>query len=204
MMLNPLILQGPRALFSTALVLAVIGYWDHPLLAQEPQPNVFRLQLSEMEGIEHGKAAVVKGDAGTEAQRFLVEGVTMETPVTVLLRGLAPEDEIDLALTKYAWNQPLKTGTAQGEPLAMKFRTEGEFQLSVTADEDGLPYRLLVWVGDPVAPALSPVVVRTDEYDGGNAQAAIGEGGGLVLWVIAALLGAAVLLLAVIVLRRKS
>lgn len=204
MMPNPGFLKGLKALFPTVLVLAAIGYWDRPVLAQEPQPNVFRLQLSEMEGIEHGKAAVVKGDAGTKAQRFLVEGVTMETPVTVLLRGLVPEDEIDLSLTKYAWDQPLKTGTAQGEPLAMKFRTEGEFQLSVTADEDGLPYRLLVWVGDPVEPAMAPVVVHADEYDGGPVEAATGEGGGLVLWVIAALLGAAVLLLAVLVLRRRS
>lgn len=197
-------IQLLKSLLSMVVVLVAIGYLDNPVLAQEPQPNVFRLQLSEMDGIEHGKAAVVKGDAGTKAQRFLVEGVTMETPVTVLLRGLLPEDKIDLSLTKYAWNQPLKTGTAHGEPLAMKFRTEGEFQLSVTADEDGLPYRLLVWVGDPVVPAMTPVVVRADEYDGSNAVAATEEGGGLVLWVIAALLGAAVLLLAVLVLRRKS
>ena len=186
------------------LALAAGTTFVQPVPAQEPQPRVFRLELREMDGIEHGKAAVVKGNAGSEAQRFLVEGVTMETPVTVLLRGLDPADEIDLSVTKYAWDQPLKRGTARDVPLAMKFRTEGEFQLSVTADDDGAPYRLLVWVGDVVEPALAPVAVSVDEYEDGPMEAATSSGGGLVLWVIAGLLGAAVLLLAVLVLRRKS
>lgn len=204
MMPHPRTLPGLKALLSAVLVLTAVGYGDHLVLAQEPQPTAFRLELREMDGIEHGKAAVLKGEAGSKPQRFFVDGVTMETPVTVLLRGVDPEDEVDLSVTKYAWDQPLKTGTAQGEPLSMKFRTEGEFQLSVSAEEEGTPYRLLVWVGDPVEPAMTPVVVSANEYDGPPTEAAAGKGGGLVLWVIAGLLGATVVLLAALVLRRRS
>jgi hypothetical protein len=153
-----------------------------------------------MEGLRAGRAVVVKGKAGPDGHRFLVEGLTAMMPVTVLLRPVRQGEDVRLQLSKYAWNQPLREGETEGDILKFKIRTEGEFQATVSAPEAGTAYRLLVWVGDEVKPEMRPVVVKASEFEG------TGEGGGfgsLVLWVIAGLLGIGIVLLAILVLRRK-
>lgn len=182
---------------SACLAVALVA---EVVLAQSPTPQVYRLELKEMKGIEHGKAAVVKGEAGPEPHRFLVEGLTMNMPVVVLLRPVRPDDSVGIRLTKYAWDQPLREGVAEGEPLALKFRTEGEFQISVSTQKAGTPYRMMVWTGDEVEPDLRPVVVKASEY--GLEE----EGSGMppVLWMIAGLLAIGVALLAVLLFRRSG
>lgn len=183
-----------RAALASLLVLALCA----PALAQEPPSNqVFRLEPKKLDGIEVGRATVVKGEAGPGGHRFLVDGLSMMMPVGIALRPVSSDDKVEISLTKYAWDQPLREGVADGEPLHMKLRTEGEFQITVTAPEEGTPYRLLVWVGDEVTPKLRPAVVKASEFEGDSG------GGGLVLWVIAGALVIAVGLLAVLVLRRK-
>lgn len=182
------------AVLAALLVLALLS----PALAQEPPANqVFRLEPRKLDGIEVGRAAVVKGEAGPGGHRFLVDGLSMMTPVGIALRPVSGDDKVEIALTKYAWDQPLREGVADGRPLHMKLRTEGEFQITVTAPEEGTPYRLLVWVGDEVTPKLRPAVVKASEFEGDQGS------GGLVLWIIAGALVVAVFLLAVLVLRRK-
>lgn len=113
-------------------------------------------------------------------------------------------DEVTLRLTKHAWNQPLREGSTSGDVLRYAFRTEGEFQIAVSAKKPDTPYRLLVWVGDEVKPQLRPVVVKASEFAEEKPASGAGLlGGGVVMWVIAAALIAIVGLLAVIVLRRK-
>lgn len=168
--------------------------------ADPPAPNIIRLEPKPMEGLRAGRAVVVKGKAGPDGHRFLVEGLTAMMPVTVLLRPVRKGDDLRLQLSKYAWNQPLREGETEGEILKFKIRTEGEFQATVTAPEAGTAYRLLVWVGDEAKPEMRPVVVKASEFE------APGEGGGFgspVLWVIAGLLAVGIVLLAILVLRRK-
>jgi hypothetical protein len=162
--------------------------------------KTYRLDLKKMKGIEHGRTAVVKGEAGTQPHRFYVEGLNMNMPVTVLLRPVRAADEVALRLTKYAWNQPLREGTAKGEPLGFKFRTEGEFQLAVSSAKPATPYRLLVWVGDEVKPDLRPVVVKASEFGAKKDGFAASP----VLWVIAGVLVLIAALLGVLVMRRKA
>lgn len=162
-------------------------------------PSVIRLDPKAMEGLKTGRAVVVKGKAGPEGHRFLVDKLTMLMPVTVALRPTRQGDALDLQLSKYAWNQPLREGGTEGDILQFKIRTEGEFQIVVSARESGTPYRLLVWVGDEVKPTMRPVVVKASEFEGGGTR----DWGSLVLWVIAGLLLVGIVLLAVLVLRRK-
>lgn len=170
--------------------------------AQEGPPKVIRLEPKKMEGLDEGKAVVVKGGAGPQAHRFGVDKITYQMPVVVALRPVNKGDQVALKLTKYAWNQPLREGETNGDVLRYAFRTEGEFQISVSATKPDTPYRLLVWVGDEVKPTLRPVVVKASEFQGDAPSNA--SSGGVVLWVIAGALIAIVALLAVIVLRRKS
>ena len=163
-------------------------------------PRIIRLEPKAMEGVKTGRAVVVKGKAGPEGHRFLVDGLTTMMPVTVALRPTREGDAVAMQLSKYAWNQPLRDGGTDGEVLQFKIRTEGEFQIVVTAKEAGTPYRLLVWVGDEVKPTMRPVVVKASEFEGGGPR----DWGSLVLWVIAGLLLVGIVLLAILVLRRKS
>lgn len=163
-------------------------------------PSIIRLDPKAMEGVKTGRAVVVKGKAGPEGHRFLVDKLTMMMPVTIALRPTRQGDEVAMQLSKYAWNQPLREGGTDGEVLQFRIRTESEFQIMVTAKEAGTPYRLLVWVGDEAKPTMRPVVVKASEFEGGGSR----DWGSLVLWVIAGLLLVGIGLLAILVLRRKS
>jgi hypothetical protein len=121
-------------------------------------------------------------------------------PVTIALRPTRQGDAVAMQLSKYAWNQPLREGSTDGEVLQFRIRSESEFQIMVTAKEAGTPYRLLVWVGDEAKPTMRPVVVKASEFEGGGSR----DWGSLVLWVIAGLLLVGIALLAILVLRRKS
>lgn len=184
-------------LLSALLVPAVVPAL---VLAQEPPAQVYRLEPKPMEGIEHGKAVVVKGEVGPQPHRFVVDGLNMNMPVVVLLRSVRADDAVDIKLTKYAWNQPLRAGQATGEPLSFKFRTEGEFQLGVSSQAADTPYRLLVWVGEEVEPELRPVVVKASEFQEADED---GGSGSPALWGLAAALVAGVAVLGVLVFRRN-
>ncbi len=184
---------APGLFITVALLLCA----SFAMAANEPQIRTFRLELKNTEGVEHGKTAVVKGETGAQSHRFLVDGLNMNMPVTVLVRPVRSGDEVTMRLTKYAWNQPLREGTAKGEPLGFKFRTEGEFQIAVTASKP-TPYRLLVWSGEEVKPELRPVVIKASEFEGSA------TGISPVMWVIAGALVVIAVLLGMLVLRRKS
>lgn len=176
---------------------ALLALSAHAIAQEEPKP--IRLEPREMAGVDRGKAVVVKGEIGRDPQRFLLEGISYMHPVAVALRPVNKGDELSMSITKYAWDRPLRQGETDGEILRYVFRTEGEFQVTVSAGADATPYRLLVWVGDEVRPEMAPVVVKASEYDGAS-----GDGGSWLPWVIAAAAVAAVALLAVLVLRRRK
>lgn len=166
--------------------------------AAETQPKVLRLETKKMAGVDQGKAVVVKGAAGTTAHRFVVDKLTYQMPVAVALRPVNKGDEVNLKVTKYAWNQPLREGSTDGDLLRYTFRTEGEFQIAVDAKKP-TPYRLMVWVGEETKPKFTPVVVRASEYETQRSGFS-----SRVLWIIAVALILIVVLLGVLVLRRKT
>ncbi|GAB3344205.1 hypothetical protein [Marilutibacter aestuarii] len=166
-------------------------------MAQEAgKPMTIRLEPKALAGVDTGKAVVVKGRAGRTPQRFLLEGISYMNPVGVVLRPVEAGDEVALSITKYAWNQPLREGSTDEAPLRFLFRTEGEFQVSVSADAADTPYRLLVWVGEETQPDFAPVVVDASTFDGGG-------GGFPWTWAVIGLLVLAVAVMAVLMMRRK-
>lgn len=167
--------------------------------AAQSQPKVLRLEPKEMAGVDQGKAVVVKGAAGTTAHRFVVDKLTYQMPIAVALRPVNKGDEVNLKVTKYAWNQPLRAGSTDGDLLRYTFRTEGEFQIAVDAKKPQTPYRLMVWVGDETKPEFTPVVVKASEYETQRSGFS-----SMVLWVIAVALILIVILLGVLVMKRKT
>lgn len=171
-----------------------------PGWADQTQPKVLRLEPKKMAGVDQGKAVVVKGAAGLSAHRFVVDKLTYQMPVAVVLRPVNKGDEVGLKVTKYAWNQPLRAGTTDGDLLRYTFRTEGEFQVAVDAKKPQTPYRLMVWVGEETKPEFAPVVVKASEFE---TQQGSGTGS-VVLWVIATALILIVVLLGVLIMKRKT
>jgi hypothetical protein len=171
-----------------------------PGWAAQTPPKVIRLEPKKMAGVDQGKAVVVKGAAGTTAHRFVVDKLTYQMPVAVVLRPVNKGDEVGLKVTKYAWNQPLRAGSTEGDLLRYTFRTEGEFQVAVDAKKAQTPYRLMIWVGDETKPEFAPVVIKASEFEADQGWGI----SSIVLWVIAAALILIVVLLGALVMKRKA
>lgn len=163
---------------------------------QSATAQTFRLKPEPMPGVERGKVEVVRGEAGPDGHRFFLERMNVLTPVSVTLMSADPSDDVELLLTKYAWDRPLRSGRTGREGLVnFKFRTEGEFQATVRADAAGAPYQLVVWVGDELKPDLSPVVVAPGDHE---------DAGGARWWPwLAAIAIAAAAVAALVLIRRR-
>ncbi|MDH5824111.1 hypothetical protein QFW77_14105 [Luteimonas sp. RD2P54] len=191
--------RRPRRAPAPALALALLSMAASAPAQDGGAPRVFRLQPEPMRGVDHGRVEVVRGEAVPEGHRFFLDGLNVLTPVSVTLMGADAAAPVELLLTKYAWDQPVRRGRTgdDGEGLLnFRFRTEGEFQATVRADSAGAPYQLVVWVGEEVEPQLRPVVVPASEY-----AAAPGPRWWLWSGLVLALLALA--LTAALVLRRK-
>ena len=165
------------------------------------QDQVFRLEPRKVSDIPEGKAVLINGKAGPKAHRFLLDGLTVYTPVVVTLRPVRKGDDVRLKIGKVSWEESLRSGSTRDGQVSFKFRTEGEFLISVDAAKADLPYKLLVWVGDEVKVAPPPAVVPKSQLE---KEQKAGLPGGPVLWVIAAALIGIFVLLLVVVLRRKK
>jgi hypothetical protein len=170
-----------------------------PALAQQADDKIpiYRLDLLKRPDIPTGEAAFVAGKAGSAPQRFFLENLYMLKPVSVTVRAVKAGDVVNVKITKWKFDEVLREGnTAGGKQVLIKFRTHGEFQISVTADKPDTPYKMVVWVGPDIKPVSKPLFVPKSEFKGG---------GGLPTWVWWAGGGAAAVIIALlfVILRRK-
>ena len=180
MMKSKLLLAG---LLSAALT---TGAW-----AQAPDNKipVYKLDLRKVPDIPEGDAALVKGDAGSIPDRFFVENLYMLKPVSVTVRAVNPGGVVNVKLTKSKWTDVLREGTTGADSqVNFKFRTQGEFQISITSPTPNTPYKMVVWVGKDIVPATKPVFVPKSQFKGGGTPAWWWWAGGGALIVIAILL----------------
>ena len=106
------------------------------------------------------RVAGVAGHTEKAPHRFLLKGLSVFSPVEVVLAG----EGLTLNVYKYRFEDPLLTLESDPEGhLYHRFRTEGELRLEV-AGPPGVPYRLLVAVGPEEPPAL-PVSLGTAKAD---------------------------------------
>lgn len=141
-----------------------------PSVAQTPDDKipVYRLDVREVPDIPEGKAALVAGDAGPTPDRFFVENLHMLIPVSVTVRAVNAGDVINVKIHKGKWEKTLREGSAaDGKQLNFKFRTHGEFQISIDSRKPASPYKMVVWLGPDIKPKLAPVIVPKSQYKGG-------------------------------------
>jgi hypothetical protein len=184
------------------LLLAALMCAAVPALASAQAPDnkipVYKLDLRKVPDIPRGDAALVKGEAGSTPDRFFLENLYMLKPVSVTVRAVNPGGVVNVKLTKDKWDQVLREGTTGAESqVNFKFRTQGEFQISVTSPTPNTPYKMVVWVGPDVMPKARPVFVPKSEFKDGTSRGWMWWGGG-------ALLVVAGILLAFVVRKRKQ
>ena len=159
---------------------------------------VYKLDLRKVPDIPQGDAALVKGAAGSIPDRFFVENLYMLKPVSVSVRAVNPGGVVNVKLTKDKWDSVLREGTTGADSqVVFKFRTQGEFQISITSPTPNTPYKMVVWVGPDIVPKMKPVFVPSSQFKG--------SAGGLPWWGWAGGgIGLAIIVLLVLVLMKRK
>ena len=128
---------------------------------------VYKLDLRKVPDIPEGDAALVKGAAGSIPDRFFLDNLYMLKPVSVSVRAVNPGGVVNVKITKSKWTDVLREGTTGSDAqVNFKFRTQGEFQISITSPNANTPYKMVVWVGKDIVPKMKPVFVPKSEFKG--------------------------------------
>ncbi len=149
---------------------------------------VYKLDLRQVPDIPEGTAALVKGNAGSIPDRFFLENLYMLKPVSVSVRAVNPGGVVNVKITKLKWTDVLREGTTGADSqVNFKFRTQGEFQISITSLTPNTPYKMVVWVGKDIVPKTKPLFVPKSEFKGGGTPKWVwwaGGGGALIIVVL--------------------
>jgi hypothetical protein len=177
---------------TSKLLMAVLFAALSATVAAETPIPVYKLDLRKVPDIPEGDAALVKGEAGSVPDRFFLENLYMLKPVSVSVRAVNPGGVVNVKLTKSKWTDVLREGTTGADPqVNFKFRTQGEFQISITSPNPNTPYKMVVWVGKDIVPKSKPVFVPKSQFKGGGTSRGwwwwAGGGGAVVVAILLAL-----------------
>ncbi|HEX6322496.1 MAG TPA: hypothetical protein VFZ36_02125 [Vicinamibacterales bacterium] len=193
-------------LLRRTITAALVAAFAVPLAAgapQNPDPNdktaVHELTLEKHPDFANGRMAMVEGETDAEGVRLMVSKLSILQPVGVALVAFDPNDDLRLALWKYAEDEVQRQGSTRGDGyVSFQFRTEDDLQLRVVSPDGPKRYRLAVWAGDEVdVPVPSPFVSQAG-FTGS------GEGTPILMYVIAAAVVAIAIFMGVIAMRRKK
>lgn len=202
----PLSTTGSRSLAGLLLVIGLVP--GGTALAQAPggtdQSQAYSPKLETAPEIKNGKIAAVQGTAGAKGEKLAFGGLSILQPVAVTLIAQSGSEDLRLEIGKFTTDGPIRSGSTKGNGVCtFQFRTEGDVQIKVSSPEGPKPFRLVVWAGDEMTPALPPVVVPMKDVKAQEGAGAPGQGGSsLVMWVIAGALVLCAGLLAVMVFKR--
>jgi hypothetical protein len=126
--------------------------------------RIYRLEPKVLTSVPGGKIAVVAGKATSKPYRFFLDNLNMLIPVSVVLIPETPGERVDIAIGKDGRQAPDRADDTRKGPVNFRFRTQGEFQIAVTAVDKPTDYRLVIWVGEEVKPDFAPIVVKRSEF----------------------------------------
>jgi hypothetical protein len=165
----------------------------------EPQVPITHVELQENAAIKAGKVAAYEGEADEKGVVFLVEGLSILTPVAVALEARDPAEPMTLELKNdlsLKWDRTEKT-TSAGAVLT-RFRTEGTASARVRTSGGRKPFRIVFWVG----PEVKLHTAVPPPFGGAASAAASGSSAGVWIGVVAGVL-ALIAVIAVVARRRK-
>jgi hypothetical protein len=148
-------------------------------------PNAFRIEFKKIPELPKGKISMAEGTAGPDGVKFVAENLSILQPVVVTVLAKHAEDDVQVRLSKYRYDQADRTGTTKGKGMyTTKLRTQGDLKVVVAAPRP-TPFQLIVWAGDELKPELPALVVTDPDRVQGKSSGGGVLSGGPVLWVIA-------------------
>lgn len=171
--------------------------------ADPTPPSAYTLKPEPNKDIANGKIAAVKSEVGTEPERYVVENLTILQPVQLMVLTPKAGENLKVQVSKHLWDKVEQEGSTGATGAAVfKFRTEGDIKIKVvSADGESHAYQLICWVGNAQQPPIKSPFVSMAAFKKSTPG---GLSASPALWAIVGLLGAIVLLLAVIVLKKKN
>jgi hypothetical protein len=135
---------------------------------QPKKPPLTEVKLQEHRKLfEVGKSAFYRGQADEVGVAFYIKGLSINTPVAMVLEASDPNSPMTLQLMNdYSPNWDRTVSTEDQGAVTTRFRTEGPAVALVKSSGGMQPYRLAVWVGPEVKVFASapPPFLTEEEY----------------------------------------
>jgi hypothetical protein len=196
-----------KALHSWGVVFLALAAVSHA--ANEAKPQIWNVELEPNERFGNAHVAVLEAATDAVGQRYIVKGLKVIEPVSVIVVTATADEQVDVALLKWSWDDPPeRNGSTRGSgKVQFDFRTEGDLLIDVRSPVE-TPYKLVVWKGPELPVLIRDGFVSPEEFErrgSEKAQGATSAGGTSPgLWVGTGLLGATVVVLAAVMVRRKA
>jgi hypothetical protein len=181
---------------------------------EKPAFQVHKVQLkAQPELIEHGKSAFFHGTVDEAGLGFELSELGILQPVAVSVFAIDPAQPVSLRISSDEWKAVERESTSDSKGFTtQQFRAQSWAQVRVFSPSGPRKFQLVIWAGDektdyPDMPtSIKYGALRNGKAAGASdaAAAPAAGGGNTVLWVIAGLLGALVIIALIFVLRRKS
>jgi hypothetical protein len=150
----------------TAMLLSGALAFASPAGAQDTP--VTELTPQTVEGVPEGKVSVVEGTTGPAGDKFNVPALSFFQPASVTIVADRQGDDVRLKMGKFNWDEDFMGGSTRANGYHIdRFRTQGDLLITVSADKEETPYRLIVWTGDEQPPTSEEVLVAPSEAGGG-------------------------------------
>ncbi len=134
------------------------------------KPKAYRLELKARPELPSGTIAMAEGTAAPAGVRFLAENLSILQPVTVTVLAKTPDQDLQVTLAKYRFDQSDRKGSTKGKGIyTTHLRTQGDLRIIVTAPRP-TPFQLVVWAGKEVERPMKPVVVANARRVRGQRQ----------------------------------
>lgn len=132
------------------------------------KPPLTEVKLQEHRKLfEVGKSAFYRGTADEVGVAFFIKGLSINTPVAMVLESSNPSSPMTLQLMNdYSQNWDRTVSTEDKGAVTTRFRTEGPAVALVKSAGGMQPYRLAIWVGPEVKVFASapPPFLTEEEY----------------------------------------
>lgn len=207
-------------LLTSLLVMTMVQQlFSQPYHIDQSKPGPQALVLFDDPENEGVKLSSFEGTLADEIQRFSLNGYSELQPVDVFLLSRSDGKNLQINLALSTWNdKPLSSETNAEGYCQLSFRNYGGIGFEIRG-EPGTEYTLLVVVGKETSPQFASPFYKASETEWEklktDGETASGEalqekasgatdGSGILMYVIAFLLGIIVVLLALIVFRKRK
>jgi hypothetical protein len=190
------------------LVVTLAGLAGQARADEPPEVPVTQVVLKEVPDVaKTGKLAVYSGQADDKGVAFYIDGLSINTPVGIVVRAGDPAAPMRLSVKNDLSRDWDRHVAAENGIASTKFRTEGPAMALVQGPTgEQKPYKILIWVGPEIRfdKLLPPPFMAQAAYDKKHPEGSSKPGGGTTGALIAVIVVVALIAVGFVVVRRKK